>query len=127
MPLVRTIATVAIGSLALAGVLFAAAARPAAPPAAPQPKEPIIGPGGILMDPPAPPPAAPVPGQWTVCPAPGKFITCPLATDTALWVEIGEIGGRYPDYSSGQTRANLSMLSVCPAWPESSCPICRTT
>jgi hypothetical protein len=100
MPFVRTIAAVAIGSLALAGVLFAAAARPAAPPAAPQPKEPVIGPGGILMDPPSPPPAAPVPGsagaqpgsaeakpgQWTVCPAPGKFITCLLATDTALWV-----------------------------------------
>jgi sugar lactone lactonase YvrE len=29
---------------------------------------------------------APVPGQWTVCPAPGKFITCLLATQDALWV-----------------------------------------
>jgi hypothetical protein len=29
---------------------------------------------------------APVPGQWTVCPAPGKFITCLLATSDALWV-----------------------------------------
>jgi hypothetical protein len=33
-----------------------------------------------------PNPKSPSPDAWTVCPAPGKFITCLLATDTALWV-----------------------------------------
>jgi hypothetical protein len=33
-----------------------------------------------------PNPKSPSPDAWTVCPAPGKFITCLLATDAALWV-----------------------------------------